>query len=94
MERGIEVSVAVRSNLLDANIDAKDKLYGYHRLNDPIVSYQQEGEMKVIKWSEVLDKGMMPVGVSDRNDNPLVWLDRKNTPMVPSSNDPVEPEEY
>lgn len=94
MERGIEVSIAVRSNLLDANIDAKDKLYGYHRLADPVVSYQEDGEMKLIKWSEIIDKGQVPIGISGRNDNPLVWLDRKNTPTVPSSNDPLEPKKY
>ena len=94
MEKGVEVSVAVRSNLLDANVDAKDKLYGYHRLSDPIVSYQEDGKMKIIKWSEVIDTGSVPVGISGRKDNPLVWLDRKNTPTLTQETNPVEPKKY
>ena len=94
MEKGVEVSIAGRSNLLDANIDAKDKLYGYHRLPDPIVSYQEDGKMKIIKWSEIIDTGSIPVGISGREDNPLVWLDRKNTPMLTQETNPVEPKKY
>ena len=50
--------------------------------------------MRVIKWSEIIDSGSVPVGISGRNDNPLVWLDRKNTPIVSNPNDPVEPTKY
>jgi len=90
MERGIEVSIAVRSNLLDANIDLKDKLYGYHRLPDPIVSYLENDKLKVCNFSEILRQNMAPVGIADRyDDNPTTWFDRNNVPSVAS--DPVEP---
>jgi hypothetical protein len=32
---GITVSVAPRSGLLDTNLDLKEKIYGYHRLDNP-----------------------------------------------------------
>jgi len=80
MERGIEVSIAVRSNLLDANIDLKDKLYGYHRLDDPKVTYQNGAGIKVCKFSEVqIEEKLKPVGKIDRNDIDL---------------NPPEPEKY
>ena len=68
MEQKIEVSIALRSNLLDANVEIKDKLYGYHRLNDPVVSYVKNNKMKVCKYSEVIKQQMVPYGISGRED--------------------------
>ena len=68
MEKNIEVSIATRSNLLDANVDIKDKLYGYHRLNDPMVSYINGNGMNVCKWSEVVKQHAIPYGISGRED--------------------------
>jgi hypothetical protein len=91
MERGIGVEIAVRSNLLDANVDLKDKLYGYHRLPDPVVSYSEDGKMKVCKWSEVIKQQAVPFGVANRYGTDITWLDRANTPIVPT---PPEPTKY
>ena len=68
MEQKIEVSIALRSNLLDANVEIKDKLYGYHRLNDPVVSYIENNKMKVCRYSEVIKQQMVPYGISGRED--------------------------
>ena len=68
MEKNIEVSIATRSNLLDANVDTKDKFYGYHRLNDPMVSYIDETGMNVCKWSDVVKQKAVPYGISGRDD--------------------------
>ena len=68
MEQKIEVSIALRSNLLDANVEIKDKLYGYHRLQDPVVSYVENNKMKVCKYSEVIKQQMVPYGISGRED--------------------------
>ena len=35
--KGIEVEVARTSGLLDTNVPEQEKLYGYHRLDDPLV---------------------------------------------------------
>lgn len=37
IEKGINVGVAPESSLLDTNLPLKEKLYGYHRLDDPLV---------------------------------------------------------
>ena len=84
MEQDIEVSIAVRSNLLDANVDLKDKLYGYHRLADPTVSYVKDGKMTVCKYSEVVKQNVVPFGIVGRNDLPdETWIERGNVPTLP-----------
>ena len=69
IDAGIDVSIAPRSSLLDTDIGFKDKLYGYHRLDDPKVTYQNGAGIKVCKFSDVeLEKKLKPVGMIDRND--------------------------
>lgn len=69
MDAGIKISIAPRSTLLDTDIDFKDKLYGYHRLNDPKVTYQNGAGIKVCKFSEIqIQENSKPVGKIDRND--------------------------
>tara|TARA_R100001082_G_scaffold50423_1_gene27312 strand:+ start:532 stop:1272 length:741 start_codon:yes stop_codon:yes gene_type:complete len=79
IDAGIEVSIAPRSSLMDTDVDIKDKLYGYHRLSDPKITYQDaDGIIKACKWSKVQkDEPQKPIGIIDRND--LV---------------PVEPDKY
>ena len=69
MDAGIIVSISPRSSLLDTNIDLKDKLYGYHRLNDPKITYQNGSGIKVCKFSDIeIEEKRKPVGMIDRND--------------------------
>ena len=53
MNVGIEVGVAASSYLLDTAVEPEEKLYGYHRLEDPlIVDYDSEKQqLKVRKKS-------------------------------------------
>jgi|TARA_R100000458_G_scaffold49688_1_gene49420 hypothetical protein len=70
MENNINVSVAPRSNLLETNVDIKEKLYGYHRLKDPIITYQKEDTIKTCRWSEVEQINQPKPQMIDRNDLP------------------------
>ena len=55
--------------LLDTDIGFEEKLYGYHRLNDPKVSYQYGAVMKVWNLSEMqLEPEPKPVGIINRKD--------------------------
>ena len=67
MDAGIDVSVAARSPMLDTSVPVKEKLYGYHRLDNPPVVYLEEGELKVTAFSEI-EAEEIPVGVSGRKD--------------------------
>jgi len=80
IDSGMEVSIAPKSSLLDTDIDIKDKLYGYHRLDDPKVTYQNGAGIKVCKFSDIeTEEKKKPVGMIDRNDINL---------------NPPEPEKY
>ena len=69
IDSGIDVSIAPKSSLLDTDIDIKDKLYGYHRLDDPKITYQNGSGMKVGKWSDLqIDQNSKPVGIIGRKD--------------------------
>ena len=70
MENNIEVSVAPRSNLLETDIPTKEKLYGYHRLEDPVITYMDKGKMGVCKWSDIIKEEQQFIGMIDRNDLP------------------------
>ena len=70
MENNIQVSVAPRSNLLETNVPTKEKLYGYHRLEDPVVTYMDGGKMGVCKWSDIIKQEQPFIGMIDRNDLP------------------------
>jgi hypothetical protein len=51
--KGIRLEVAHRSSLLDTNIPDDEKLYGYHRLDDPLVQTVQNGGLLITKQSEI-----------------------------------------
>ena len=81
MAQGIDVSIAATSPMLDTNISEKEKLYGYHRLENPPVVYLKDGELKVTNFSEVRLEKEVAFGVSGRKDIPTIL-------------GPPEPEKY
>ena len=72
MTQGIDVSIAATSPMLDTNIPEKEKLYGYHRLNNPPVVYLKDGELKITNFSEVQLEEEVAFGVSGRQDIPII----------------------
>ena len=64
IDAGIIVQVALTSGLLDADVPIQEKLYGYHRLEDPYVTYMIDDELKICKWSEVEKQQAIPIGLS------------------------------
>ena len=68
MDEGIIVQVAVTSGLLDADVPLQEKMYGYHRLEDPLVTYMVENKLKICRWSEVEKQKAIPMGLVGRKD--------------------------
>ena len=68
MDKGIIVQVALTSGLLDADVPVQEKLYGYHRLEDPFVTYTINDEIKICRWSEVEKQQAIPIGLVGRHD--------------------------
>jgi|TARA_R100000455_G_scaffold13104_1_gene5913 hypothetical protein len=52
LTRGIVVRTADTSSFLDTNVPLNEKLYGYHRLDDPLVQYIEEDKLVIIPESE------------------------------------------
>tara|TARA_E500000318_G_scaffold94580_1_gene93981 strand:- start:250 stop:969 length:720 start_codon:yes stop_codon:yes gene_type:complete len=53
VSKGIKLHIANSSSLLDTNTPEDQKLYGYHRLDDPLVSTTTQGEMLITKKSKL-----------------------------------------
>ena len=51
--KGIKIHIAHNSSLLDTNVPDDQKLYGYHRLEDPIVSTVTQGSMLITRKSKL-----------------------------------------
>tara|TARA_Y100001972_G_scaffold111819_1_gene144988 strand:- start:1327 stop:2058 length:732 start_codon:yes stop_codon:yes gene_type:complete len=75
ISKGCNVGVGHSSSLLDSNESAEDKLYGYHRLDDPMVILQNSsGDYIAMKKSEyqqrVIPEPEPPKIVAGREDPP------------------------
>ena len=51
--KGIKINVAHNSSLLDTNVPKDQKLYGYHRLDNPLVSTVSEGNLVITRRSKL-----------------------------------------
>jgi hypothetical protein len=51
--KGVTLSVAPESGFMDTNVPPEQKLYGYHRLDDPPHVSFDEGMLKIVPLSEV-----------------------------------------
>lgn len=73
MNDGIQVEVASSSGLLDTCVPVDDKLYGYHRLDDPlVVSVDQGGSLYATKKSNLNNvKKETEYKLADRYDSHL-----------------------
>lgn len=58
--KGIAIQVAPRSGLLDTDVPEDEKIYGYHRLDDPLVQRVVDGNLIIAKKSEI--KGVAEEG--------------------------------
>ena len=91
MKEGIEVGVAASSYLLDTAVKEDEKLYGYHRLADPLVTHYDVEDKKLVvkKVSEVNKPMPMPEPtLVGRNE------DQKITVNEIAENSTIEPKKW
>ena len=70
VSRGMKIDVAYGSSLLDTNVPPEERLYGYHRLDDPLVMKIENEELLITRQSElVLPEPMDAPIVFGRHDN-------------------------
>ena len=53
ISRGIQIEVAHRSGFLDTNVPENEKLYGYHRLENPLVQKIVDGSLLIARQSDM-----------------------------------------
>ena len=53
IEAGIAIGASPRSSLLDSNVPITERLYGYHRLADPLVAMPHNDEWHVFPVSKL-----------------------------------------
>lgn len=51
--RGVQINVAPESSLLDTDVPNHEKLYGYHRLDDPLVTEFGSGSLTIRRMSDI-----------------------------------------
>jgi len=56
MENNVIVGVSNRSTILDCNVPAPERLYGYHRLEKPLVAIPNKGKWIIGNYDEINEK--------------------------------------
>ena len=70
VSRGMKIDVAYGSSLLDTNVPPEERLYGYHRLDDPLVMKIENEELLITRQSELtLPEPMDAPIIFGRHDN-------------------------
>jgi len=52
LSKGMQIEVARTSGFMDTNVAENEKLYGYHRLDDPLVQVIKDGNLLIMPQSE------------------------------------------
>lgn len=73
--KGIEIKVAPSSSLLDTNVPEDQKLYGYHRLEDPVVQTVVDGRLYVGKKSLLEGSKQKELLPPEPKDNVIIGKD-------------------
>ena len=70
VSKGIKLEIASSSTLLDTNVPINEKLYGYHRLDDPMLPLVMNDELIVRKNSELTynEKAVEPMLIGRHDD--------------------------
>ena len=70
-EAGMQIEVASSSGLLDTSVPLNEKLYGYHRLKDPLLPVLKDGVLTVQKQSSLEKKATEEQVLIGRHDEHL-----------------------
>jgi len=70
MDADITVGISSRSTVLDSNVVATDRLYGFHRLDKPLVAVPHEGKWIIGPYETIDDKLSEHGLILDRDEEP------------------------
>jgi hypothetical protein len=80
ISKKIKIHIANSSSLLDMNVPDDEKLYGYHRLDDPLVSTTTNGSMLITKKSKLEPPEALDYNNVNLNYNNVIG--RKDIPGI------------
>jgi len=70
MDADITVGISSRSTVLDSNVPATDRLYGFHRLDKPLVAVPHEGKWIIGPYEDIDEKLKEHGLILDRDEEP------------------------
>ena len=73
--KGVSIEVAYNSTLLDTNVPQEERLYGYHRLSDPLVVSMEDQNLTVTRKSKI--SAPEPL-----DDTPVLYGRHDNVPLL------------
>ncbi len=81
LSKGMQIEIAQTSGFMDTNVPENEKLYGYHRLPDPLVQTIKEGNLLIMPQSEYVSENKEVLRPPEPLDNPVL-IGRHDVPGV------------
>ena len=83
LSKGMQIEIAKTSGFMDTNVPENEKLYGYHRLEDPLVQTVKDGDLLIMPQSEYVSENKKVLGSPEPLDarEPVV-IGRHDLPGV------------
>lgn len=83
LSKGMQIEIAKTSGFMDTNVPENEKLYGYHRLEDPLVQTVKDGDLLIMPQSEYVTENKKVLGSPEPLDGKdSVLIGRHDIPGV------------
>lgn len=81
LSKGMQIEIAQTSGFMDTNVPENEKLYGYHRLEDPLVQTIKDGDLLIMPQSEHISENKEVLRPPEPLDDPVL-IGRHDVPGV------------
>ena len=81
LSKGMQIEIAQTSGFMDTNVPENEKLYGYHRLADPLVQTIKDGNLLIMPQSEYVAENKEVLRPPEPLDDPVL-IGRHDVPGV------------
>jgi hypothetical protein len=81
LSKGMQIEIAQTSGFMDTNVPENEKLYGYHRLADPLVQTIKDGNLLIMPQSEYIAENKEVLRPPEPLDDPVL-IGRHDVPGV------------
>jgi hypothetical protein len=81
LSKGMQIEIAQTSGFMDTNVPENERLYGYHRLADPLVQTIKDGNLLIMPQSEYIAENKEVLRPPEPLDDPVL-IGRHDVPGV------------